>query len=596
VQGVLSAFAGGVAVTDNDTIGIDASSLIGKLRLENERLAAIVESVSDHVTIIDKEHRITWANETAAALFGDRVVGKKCWDLYASETEPCQPCPVVECFADGEAHVREREVVGARGERRILRTVASVAARGDAGEVSLVLRLSRDVTEQRKSERALHAIEERFRAIFRGSSDCIFIKDLDLRYTHVNPAMVRLMLLRESDLVGLSEEDVFRDEAAKSFSRELDRAVLQGDTVHAEYARIVNGVPLTFDEIRMPLRGDSGSIVGICGMARKVTAKGRLRTSDRPIRGRRVKSLAIRRVLDQALLAASTDSMVLLTGESGTGKDRLARFIHDHSKRAEGPFFTVNCAAVSKEVAESEFFGYESGAFTGAGRRKKGLLELAEEGTLLLNEIGDLDLRLQAKLLSFLDSKTFNRMGGEREISVNARLMAATNRDISAAMAEGLFREDLFYRINVLTIDLPPLRERIEDLPYLIEEILVEIADELQLEQIPSVDSATVEALSRFDWPGNVRQLRNALESGLVAAEGKGLDTAALFENLRGRYGSWNFTVTFPEGRSMGDVMGEVERALVSEALRRCGGRKRTAARLLRISRDRLYRLLDHDI
>lgn len=157
--------------------------------------------------------------------------------------------------------------------------------------------------------------------------------------------------------------------------------------------------------------------------------------------------------------AAGTDSLVLLLGESGSGKDYLARYIHNHSKRAVGPYLSINCAAVPEELAESELFGHEHGAFTGTQGRKRGLLELAENGTLLLNEIGDLSLRLQAKLLTFLDTRKFTRVGGEKEVSVNARIIVATNRDLEKEAATGRFRQDLFYRLNVLSIEVPPLRE-----------------------------------------------------------------------------------------------------------------------------------------
>ena len=176
---------------------------------------------------------------------------------------------------------------------------------------------------------------------------------------------------------------------------------------------------------------------------------------------------------------------VLLLGESGTGKDYLARFIHNHSSRAEGPFFAINCAAVSPELAESELFGHESGAFTGARGRKRGLLELAQQGTLLLNEIGELLPALQAKLLTFLDTRSFTRVGGEVNVSVDARLIAATNRDLEKEVSEGRFRNDLFYRLNVLSIRVPALRERIEDIPILAREIIALLVAEMDLSYTP---------------------------------------------------------------------------------------------------------------
>ncbi|MHB8204868.1 MAG: sigma 54-interacting transcriptional regulator, partial [Desulfomonilaceae bacterium] len=166
----------------------------------------------------------------------------------------------------------------------------------------------------------------------------------------------------------------------------------------------------------------------------------------------------------------------------------MARWIHDHSKRALGPYFSLNCAAISRELAESELFGHERGAFTGAHRRKRGLLELAEGGTLLLNEIGELPLSLQSKLLTFLDTRSFLRVGGEKSLTVNARIISATNRSLDKEVEEGRFLSALFYRINVFGITLPPLRDRIEDIPILLEEIMSRLAVELQLTHIPYID------------------------------------------------------------------------------------------------------------
>ena len=231
----------------------------------------------------------------------------------------------------------------------------------------------------------------------------------------------------------------------------------------------------------------------------------------------------------EASSAAASDGTVLLQGESGSGKDYLARWIHDHSKRALGPYFSLNCAAISRELAESELFGHERGAFTGAHGRKRGLLELAEGGTLLLNEIGELPLSLQSKLLTFLDTRSFLRVGGEKPINVNARIISATNRSLDDEVEEGRFLSALFYRINVFGITVPPLRDRIEDIPVLMEEIMSRLAVELQLTHLPYVDPAFAIALTRYDWPGNVRELRNALERALMLSDGHELELDAAF-------------------------------------------------------------------
>ena len=297
-------------------------------------------------------------------------------------------------------------------------------------------------------------------------------------------------------------------------------------------------------------------------------------------------SQAMQATLGRARQAAVSDSIILLLGESGSGKDYLARFIHDSSRRANGPFFAINCAAVAPELAESELFGHEPGAFTGARGRKRGLLELAEGGTLLLNEVGELSMPMQAKLLTFLDTRSFTRVGGETHIPVNARLIAATNRELEKEVREGRFRSDLFYRLNVLTIRIPALRQRIEDLPLLAREILDQLKQEIVFQEVPDVDDDMLRILSGYHWPGNVRELRNVLERGVMLSDSGRIQVSTL--NLEGQHEDWSYAVNFPVSKTIHDVTKEVKRSLVQEALRRSKGSKQGAAQLLGISRHAL--------
>jgi PAS domain S-box-containing protein len=381
-------------------------------------------------------------------------------------------------------------------------------------EAQDAIKLHRSQLEETVEERTaeLRQSEERFRAIFEAAQDCIFVQDHDLRYTHVNPAMEQLVDRPVTKLIGLTDEALFGEEAGRH-SLEVGRRVLHGESVEEERTKSIGGIPTTFHEIRMPMRDTSGTIVGLFGIARNITERKTTQTPPRITPPEGFQSKSMRSTLDRALLAGETDSIITLTGESGSGKDFMARFIHDHSKRSNGPYFAINCAAVATELAESELFGHEAGAFTGAQRRKRGLLELAEGGTLLLNEIGELSLHLQAKLLTFLDTMTFSRLGGEKTIKVNARLIAATNRDLEKEVAEGGFRSDLYHRLNVFAIKVPPLRERKEDIPALVEQMVTMLTKEMQLDAVPVIDENTINRLSAYRWPGNVRELRNVLET-----------------------------------------------------------------------------------
>jgi transcriptional regulator with PAS, ATPase and Fis domain len=231
-------------------------------------------------------------------------------------------------------------------------------------------------------------------------------------------------------------------------------------------------------------------------------------------------STTMKHGLEKAWLVAQSYSTVLLLGESGSGKDYLARYIHDQSKRSDGPFFSINCAALPPELAESELFGHEEGAFTGARGRKRGLIELAAEGTLVLNEIGEIPLLLQAKLLTFLDTLQFVRVGGQSHVKANVRIIAATNKDLQRMVSGGNFREDLFHRLNVITIHVPALRERLEDLPALAQALLAEVMKSTGEAMTAELQQETLQAMARYSWPGNIRELRNVLERCLVLSSG----------------------------------------------------------------------------
>lgn len=440
--------------------------------------------------------------------------------------------------------------------------------------------------ERQQSEDALRQSERRFKTIFEKTEACIFLKDRSLRYIEVNPAFEKLAGLPASDIIGKSHEDVFGNETAELI-RDADLRVLKGETIEIEYSKTLRGLRVTYLAIRVPLRDASDEIVGILTLLQDVTDRKNIEVP--PAMAEEYPSKAMRSTLSQVRIAAKSNSTILLTGESGSGKDYLAQYIHKHSNRAGGPFFSVNCAAISPQLAESELFGHEKGSFTGAVARKRGILELAEGGTLLLNEIGELSLPLQAKLLTFMDTKKFPRVGGEKEISVNARLVAATNRDLQQEVEAGRFRQDFFYRINVMSISVPPLRERLEDIPILVTEILAKLREVLQIHELPIVSREVTAALKGYYWPGNVRELRNVLERALILSRGKYLE----LDGLKVRKGEAPlsegeeaaFSVSFPNQRSLNGITKDVKRFLIDGALRKANGSRQGAARLLGISR-----------
>jgi two-component system response regulator AtoC len=289
---------------------------------------------------------------------------------------------------------------------------------------------------------------------------------------------------------------------------------------------------------------------------------------------------------------AATNSTVLIGGESGVGKDLIARAIHQNSRRASGPFIKINSTAIPDNLFESELFGFEKGAFTGATMAKPGKFELADKGTLFLDEIGDVPAPIQVKLLRVLQEREFERLGGTRTLKVDVRLIAATNRDLRAALEEGTFREDLYYRLNVVPIDIPPLREHKEDIPDLVSHFFNRFARE-NGKDIHAITPAALKLLMDYHWPGNVRQLENIIERGVALAAGPVLDVDDIHLDQRGPAGATLAAgaggVPFlPEGMTL--ELWEDE--MIREAMRRANGNKSEAARLLGLSRNALrYRL-----
>ncbi|MBI3828004.1 MAG: sigma-54-dependent Fis family transcriptional regulator [Planctomycetes bacterium] len=327
------------------------------------------------------------------------------------------------------------------------------------------------------------------------------------------------------------------------------------------------------------------------------------------------KSPCMQEIYKKIGAVAGSDTSVIVTGESGTGKELVARAIHRYSNRAKGPFIAVNCASMPEPLLESELYGHVKGAFTGAHRDRIGKGEAAHDGTLFLDEIGEMPLSIQAKLLRFIEKKRFERVGSTETIEVNVRILTATNRELSKRIQKGLFREDLFFRLNVISIELPPLRRRKEDIPLLIARFLKLAAiTGGQRVRHQEISQDAMRHMLRYDWPGNVRELRNTIEHAVLLARGVPIQpehlpshlintspeladtqesqlqiaiadmTAAALDNLRGG-----------PGNIFREIMSNVENAVVRTAMDRLGGNQVKASRLLGISRNTLRKLISND-
>ncbi|HEU4578195.1 MAG TPA: sigma-54 dependent transcriptional regulator [Polyangiaceae bacterium] len=310
------------------------------------------------------------------------------------------------------------------------------------------------------------------------------------------------------------------------------------------------------------------------------------------------KSRAMTAVLDMISRVAPMRTTVLITGESGTGKECVARAIHQRSDRADKPCLVVNCGALPEALMESELFGHEKGAFTGATGKHTGIFREADGGTVMLDEVGELSLPLQVKLLRVLQERKVKPVGSSQEIPIDVRVLAATNRDVEAEVAEGRFRQDLYYRLNVIRVELPPLRNRAEDIPALTERFVQRFAKEMG-KDVRGLTADALRALERYTYPGNVRELENIIERAVALAGSRAIGLGDLPREVSGMAANTGPSlISLPEeGCNLDEVMGEVERRLMLEALERTGGVRKAAAQLLGITfRSLRYRLEKHHL
>jgi two-component system NtrC family response regulator len=385
----------------------------------------------------------------------------------------------------------------------------------------------------------------------------------------------------------------------KSFSKDFPHIPVIMITGYSDVKMAVTAIKSgAFDFLLKPIDLDQLKLV-LSKAADKISLKSEVDKLHLLIQGTELtpeffgKSKKIQRILNSVeKLAGSTDTTILLEGESGTGKEEFAKYIHQNSSRKSFPFIQINCAAIPKELAESELFGHEKGAFTGAAPKTKlGKFELAEGGTILLDEIADLSPDLQVKLLRVLQEKRFYRIGGEKEVTVNVRVLAATNKNLEDEVQKGNFREDLFYRLNVAKIVIPPLRERKEDIPFLSYTFLKEFSQKFN-KQINGISSEALSVLESYKWKGNIRELRNVMERVVLLNEEnevKEHHLSSLITNKTNNKDEEEFLLKIP---SRGIKIDLVLRTLILKTLNITNGNQVKAAKILGLSRSKLrYRM-----
>ncbi len=486
----------------------------------------------------------------------------------------------------GEAEFRLNRPDGVMQWVRARGLVIADTAAGSLRVVGVIM----DITEQKRTEEALRESEERFRVALEDSPIAVFNQDRDLRYTWMyNPQIPRSV----SEYLGKTSDEIF-DPAEVAHITEVRRRVLEtGVAVRQEMQVTYDGRKHYFDATIEPVFDAAGAVIGLTGASMDVTE---LRETTEALREAKKKlteeklylereidtklgfgdiiglSKPLQSVIEHVGKVAASDATVLLLGETGTGKELVARAVHRLSQRANSSFIKLNCAAIPSGLVESELFGNEKGAFTGAVSKKIGRIELADKGTLFLDEIGEIPLALQPKLLRVLQDQEFERLGGTQTMKVDFRLIAATNRDLTEAVRENEFRSDLYYRLNVFPIRVPPLRERRDDIRLLVEHFVQKCARRMN-KSITSIPKKTMDALIGWDWPGNVRELENFVERSVILTQGSVL--AAPLSELQ--------PITAEE-KIVDESLEAAERKYILRALReshgQIGGPRGAAARL----------------
>jgi formate hydrogenlyase transcriptional activator len=522
----------------------ELAELYQSSKMIEERFRALVDGVKDYaIFVIDPQGRVATWNTGAERIKGYRaeeIIGQHFSRFYTPEDVASRKPEEELKTASNLGRVEDEGWRVRKDGSRFWANVVITAIRDKDGQLIGFTKVTRDITERNRIEEALRASEIRFRSLFECSPDAIITSDEEGRITEVNPRVQRLFGYRREELIGQRVEVLVPERFRHSHPahrRDYDehpRIRTMGAGIQL-FGRRKDGSEFPIDIMLAPIEAPEGRFVlsTVRDLSERKQAEQALRRAEEEKRyleeelhtdfGEIIgESIALKSVLKQVETVAPMDATVLILGETGTGKELIARAIHKNSRRTDRTFVKLNCAAIPSGLLESELFGHEKGAFTGAVMQKIGRLELAHQGTLFLDEVGDIPLELQPKLLRALQEKEFERLGSTKTISVDVRLVAATNRDLEKMMADKEFRSDLYYRLKVFPIKIPALRERREDIPFLVRYFVHMHARRMD-KRIETIPADVMEALVEWRWPGNVRELENFIERAVILTSGPAL-------------------------------------------------------------------------
>lgn len=555
----------------------------------------IIDNISEAVLIVDSQLKIKVFNSAAEKITGfssDEVIGKDCKDVFCTKHDWC---PLITAFESGESVTDYEAIIARKDESSVpVRLNINMILNQNGKAVNAIVSF-RDVSEIRDLtwevvEKHTMALEEmtKLEIILNSIAEGVFTIDTQWRMDSFNAAAERITGFTAEEAIGRSCYEIFRSDMCGQ-NCPLAQSLDTGQPVSNYEVNIASkdGRRVPISVSAAVLMNDDGEVIGAVESFRDLSEIKRLAAEVRDryefsnIIG---KSKDMKRIFGLIEDLGDTSATVLLQGESGTGKELVARAIHYNSTRKSKPFVAVSCAALAENILESELFGHVKGSFTGAIMNKAGRFEIADEGTLFLDEIGDISPNIQVKLLRVLEEQEFERVGSTKTTKVDVRLIAATNKNLKKAIEEREFREDLFYRLNVIPIHIPPLRERSEDIPLLVESFR-DMLNNKTGKKIAVISPPAMDLLLDYQWPGNVRELQNAIEHAFVHCHSDTILPKHLPESLQQRLGSFTDIALLSN-----NPLDEAEKQVIQRILEESDWDQSRAMNRLKISRTTLWR------